>query len=101
MKSSFHSLIPFSPSLLNHLRLPSPETLNYFSAGLGPSLYSLVAEPTENTASIVIAQQYLNCCLLIRCRGNMFTESLPSNERLLCSAIPALRCHVKILYSET
>jgi hypothetical protein len=42
-----------------------------------------MADPTENTVSIVIAQQYLLCCLLIPCCGNLFTESLPSNERLL------------------
>jgi hypothetical protein len=47
------------------------------------SLYSLYAAPTENTVSIVIAQQYFNCCLLIHWRGSLFTESLPSNERLL------------------
>jgi hypothetical protein len=31
-----------------------------------------------------VAQQrkLLDCCLRIRCRGNVFTESLPSNERL-------------------
>jgi hypothetical protein len=27
--------------------------------------------------------QYLDCCLLIRCRGNVFTESLLSSELLL------------------
>jgi hypothetical protein len=31
----------------------------------------------------VIPQQYFDYCLFIRCRGNLFTESLPSNERLL------------------
>jgi hypothetical protein len=39
------------------------------SAGLGSSLYSLGADSTENTVSIVIAQQYLECCLRIRCHG--------------------------------
>jgi hypothetical protein len=52
-------------------------------AGLGSSLYSLGEDPTENTVSVVIAQKYLDCCLLIHCPGNLFTESLPSNKRLL------------------
>jgi hypothetical protein len=26
---------------------------------------------------------YFHCCLLIRCCGYLFTESLPNNERLL------------------
>jgi hypothetical protein len=53
------------------------------SADLGSSLWSLGSYPTENTVSIVIVQQYFDCCLHIRCRGNLFTESLPSIERLL------------------
>jgi hypothetical protein len=85
MKSP-HSLIPLLPSLLNHLRLPSVLS----SAGPRTSLCSLGPDPTENTISIIIAQ-YLDCCLLIRCRGNLFTESLP------VSAIPAFRHHVTIL----
>jgi hypothetical protein len=44
---------------------------------------SIGADPTENTVSILILQEYFDCCLLIRCRGNLFTESLPSNERVL------------------
>jgi hypothetical protein len=49
------------------------------------TLYMLGAYPTENTDSIVIVQQYLNCCMLIRCGRNVFTEMLPISERLLCS----------------
>jgi hypothetical protein len=72
------------PFLLNQLRLLSQETSSILpSAGLGSSLYSIRADPTENTVFVVIAQQCLDCCLRIRCRGNLFTESLPSNERLL------------------
>jgi hypothetical protein len=40
-------------------------------------------------------QQYLYCCLSIRCSGNVFTEPLPSSERLLwlhCSDFQAT-CH--------
>jgi hypothetical protein len=62
----------------------SRDSLNSISAGLGSSLYNLGADSTENTVSIVIAQKYLEWCLLFRCRGNLFTESLPRNERLLC-----------------
>jgi hypothetical protein len=53
------------------------------SAGLRSLLYIFGAAPTENTVFIVIAQQYLNCCVLIRCSGKLFIESLPSNKRLL------------------
>jgi hypothetical protein len=45
-------------------------------------LYSLGADPTENTVSILIAQQYV-CCLRIRCRANVFTQPLPSNGHML------------------
>jgi hypothetical protein len=43
---------------------------------------NLGADPTENTVSIVI-EQYFDCCLHIRYRGNVFTQPLPSNGRLL------------------
>jgi hypothetical protein len=84
IKHSNHTLtFNNSSSLLNHLRLPFQETPSIIPlVGLGSSLYSLGADPTENTVSIVIAQQYLDRCLFIRCRGNLFTESLRSNERL-------------------
>jgi hypothetical protein len=50
------------PSLLNHLRLPPQETPSIIiSAALESSLYSLRADPTENTLSSVIAQQYFDC----------------------------------------
>jgi hypothetical protein len=40
-------------------------------------------------------QQYLYCWLRIRCRGNMFTEPLPSKEHLLWLQYPGLQvsCH--------
>jgi hypothetical protein len=77
------------PSLLNYLcrALLSTAILNWLSqllsAGLGSSLYSLGTDASEDTVFSVIAQQYLDCCLRIRCRGNVFTKSLPSNECLL------------------
>jgi hypothetical protein len=83
-KSSLHSLIPFLaiPSQSSSTAI-SRDSLIIISAGPGASLYSLGADPTENTVSIVIAQQYPDCCLCICCRKNLFTESLPRNERLL------------------
>jgi hypothetical protein len=71
MKYSFHSLIPSTAVSRN--------SLNYFLSWSG----ILGADTTENTVSIVIAQQYLDCCHCISCRGNLFIESLPSRERLL------------------
>jgi hypothetical protein len=84
MKSSFHSrtlaaqlthfllfLIIFDCLLK---RLPQ-----FVTAGLGSSLYSLGADPTENTVS----WQSLYCCVHIRCRGNVFTEPLLSSRCLL------------------
>jgi hypothetical protein len=80
MKSSLQSLIVFLPSLLNRFRLPSQKTPSILSQ---LARNNLGADPSENTESIVIAQQYLDCCLPIRSRENLFTESLPINERLL------------------
>jgi hypothetical protein len=79
---SFTNAVP----ILNHLFSISlsQETLsNNFSVGLGSSLYSHGADPTENKIFVAKAQQYFYCCLRIRCRGNVISESLPSNKRLL------------------
>jgi hypothetical protein len=101
MKSSLHRLtckpeLNSLPSLLSHLRLPTQrDSPNSISAGIGSSLYSLGVAPAENTVSIVIAQQYLDWCLLIHCHGNLFTESLSSKELLLWLYYPDFRasCH--------
>jgi hypothetical protein len=53
------------------------------SPGLGSLFYIVSADPTENTVSIIIAQQYHDCCLVICCRGKLFTKLLPSSECLL------------------
>jgi hypothetical protein len=42
-----------------------------------------VGSQQKNIVSIAIAQKYLACCLPIRCCGNLFTNSLTSNEHLL------------------
>jgi hypothetical protein len=70
-----------SNSLLQPLPQETPSII--ISAGLGSSLYSLGADPTENTVNIVIAQRYFYCYFRIRCSWNVFIEPLPSNERLL------------------
>jgi hypothetical protein len=95
MKSSFHSLIPFLPGLLNHSTAISRDSLNSYFSWPGILVISLGVDPTENTVSIIIAQQYFNCCLCIHCCGNLFTESLPSNERLLwlCYSGFQASCH--------
>jgi hypothetical protein len=61
-------------------------------------LHSLGADPTENTASIVIAQQYLDFWLRILCRGNVLTEPLPNNKVYSGLTISAFRCHVTLCF---
>jgi hypothetical protein len=69
LKSQLNSL----SSILNHLRLPSQETPSIISsAGLGSSLYSFGTDSTENTVSVVIAQQNFDCCLHILCALTCF-----------------------------
>jgi hypothetical protein len=103
VKSSLHMLTFKSqlnslPSLLNHFLLPSQETLSVIiPAGLGSSLCSLGEDTTERIVSVVIAQQYFDCCLRNRCSGNVFTEPLPYNGRFYSgSNISAFRRHVTI-----
>jgi hypothetical protein len=48
--------------------------------------YNRLARTTQKTSSVVekaCAQKLFDCCLLIRCPGNVFTKHLPSNGRLL------------------
>jgi hypothetical protein len=57
------------------------------------SLYSLEADPQKTPLPLLLRrrvysttayqQKFFDCCLRIRCRGNVFTEHLPSNGRLL------------------
>jgi hypothetical protein len=47
--------------------------------------------------TIVIAKQYFDYCLRIRCRSNVFTEPLHSNKRLLWLHYPAFRRHVTMI----
>jgi hypothetical protein len=104
MKSHSHNLIPFLPLLLGHSTVISRDSLNYFSDGQESSLYILGADPTEHTASIVIAKQYLDCCLLILCSVNVFTEPLPGNEHLpwlRYSDFQAARHNIRIFISSS
>jgi hypothetical protein len=92
MKSSFHSLFPLITAALSiHIAI-SRDSLNYFSAGLGSSLYSLWAAPTENIVSIVIALQYMivaclfvaaGICLPSRC----LAVNVSSGFQALCHSI--------------
>jgi hypothetical protein len=90
MKSSSHSLIPFLPFLLSHSTAISGDSLNY-PAGLGFN---------RKHHLIVIAQRFFDCCLSIPFRGNLFTESLPSNKRLLWLRYSGFQssCH-KVYYA--
>jgi hypothetical protein len=55
-------------------------------------LYNHFARTTQKTGSLLLGRRVyravakqrklLDCCFCIPCRGNMFTESLPSNGRL-------------------
>jgi hypothetical protein len=67
MKSSLHSLIHLLPSLLNHLRLSSPEfdqfSTTTFSNDIFLSLYKPSARTTQKTTLSIVEK----ACLLIRC----------------------------------
>jgi hypothetical protein len=107
MKYSFHSLTPSLELFCNcqFLRLDTIQFLCsqvHILAGwrletrlIFPNsifLYNHFARTTQKTQPLFfgiaclhrfcIQRNLLDCCLCIRCRGNMFTESLPSNERL-------------------
>jgi hypothetical protein len=69
----------------------TPPSHGFSRHSLNSSRYIASGGRTENT----VIQQYLNCCLFIRCRGNVFPETLPSNERLLWLHYSGFRgsCH--------
>jgi hypothetical protein len=92
MKTSFHSLIHFLPFLLNHLRLPSPELdpiLDNNEIKLPSlSLHNPLARTTQKTQPLYCWEGLFTDLLpnngrtifeCVRFRGNVFTESLPSN----------------------
>jgi hypothetical protein len=135
MKSFCHRLIPFLPLFCScqSRRLDSVQFLCYHAhilAGwhLETRLYSILLLPAselffittlhgprrKHNLSIVrkaclwcVAWQrkLFDCCLRIRCRVNVFTESLPSNERLFLFRYSGFRasCHniILILMSRT
>jgi hypothetical protein len=108
MKSSCHSLIPFLLFLLSHLRLPSPEldpflnnnwlnwtllqvnSLNFWRQLKRPSLtfYNTSTRTTQKTQPLYCSESLFTDLLpcsgrpivtRVGSRGNVLTESLPSN----------------------
>jgi hypothetical protein len=65
MKSSSHSLIPFLPFLLNHLRLPSQQTLLILSAAWDPHIAS--GRPPQKTPFSNSSSVLIEVCLPRRC----------------------------------
>jgi hypothetical protein len=89
---------------MTHFVFSSPSSLTavskethtiIISAGLGSSLHSLGADPTENSVSIVISQQYLDCCLFVAAGKFLPSRYLAMNV-YFDSATPAFGRHVKI-----
>jgi hypothetical protein len=74
---SFHSLISFLPSLLNHSTAISKDSLNSDSImACNPHCIS-PGQPPQKTPSLN------NTSIVGHCRGNVFAEQLPSNGRLI------------------
>jgi hypothetical protein len=108
MKSSLHRLIPFLPLFcncqLNSISLlpssypgwlESRNSTQFYAAtaSFGTLLYNRFARITQKTQPLYyLERKLLDRCFRIRCRGNLFTESLRSNERLFwlrCSGFGA------------
>jgi hypothetical protein len=63
-------------------------------------------DSAKNTTSVLLGRhvysavpwqrKLLDCCLRIHCRGNVFTESLPSNERLFWLCYSGFGRHVTL-----
>jgi hypothetical protein len=67
MKSSLHSLLPFLPSLLNHLQLPPHETPSILSQlALGPR-YIASGQPQQKTLFPNNSSLVIEVCLPCRC----------------------------------
>jgi hypothetical protein len=115
-KSSLHRLSPFLSIFFNsQLNLISQLSSSYPSRLASRNstrlllkwtlLYNHFARTTQKTASLLlgrcaysaVAQQrkFLDCCLRICCRRNVFIESLPSNDRLFWLYYSGFRarCH--------
>jgi hypothetical protein len=115
MKSSLFSLIPFLLFRLNQLRLPSQETPSILILQIFDPLYTAYGRiqqktPFHNNSFFVIEvclphccveTAVLLCCLRVHFRRNLFTKSLPNNERLLWLPYFGFQtsCHsIKILF---
>jgi hypothetical protein len=70
-----------------------PSVQNCLTTDFVPCLWHLSADHLETHRF----QQYLYCCVHIRCRGNVFTEMLPRNNRCLQSHRLATCLHAEIL----
>jgi hypothetical protein len=88
MKSSFHSLIPFLPSLLSHSATISRDSILISQL---PEIHIIWCQdkPTENTASN-------SSSIVGHCRRNMFAKQLPSNGRLFWLRYSGFQasCHI-------
>jgi hypothetical protein len=116
VKSSFHSLIPFWPIFCNCQlnlipllpslcpgRLVSRNLIQFFSTE--PFFINIVHGPRRKHISLLLGRRFyssvaeqrklLDCCLRICCRGDLFSESLLSNERILWFHYSGFRasCH--------
>jgi hypothetical protein len=119
MKSFFHKGIPFLP-LISSCQLRILDSIQFLCSQAHvlagwrletrlnwTLVYNHFARTTQKTpplycwegvftAPLHINESYSICCLRIRCRGSVFTESLPSNNVYSVFAIPAFRRHVTI-----
>jgi hypothetical protein len=86
MKSSLHRVISFLPFFSNF------RFRRLDSASFGTLLYNHFARTTQKTqpgywwdglfTAPLHSSKLLDCCLCIRCRGNVFTQFLSSNKHL-------------------
>jgi hypothetical protein len=93
------------PFILNHFRLPSQKTPSIFLSTARDPRYTASGQPQRKTPfplnSALVIEVRLprrwieKVVLLLRFRGNLFTESLPSNGRLLWLYYSGFRasCH--------
>jgi hypothetical protein len=83
--------IPYLPS--SQLSTNCPHGTSEFDWLFSTELFFII--PSHGPNSKHRSQQFLYCCLRIRCRGNLFTETLPSSGCLLWLHYSGLQasCH--------
>jgi hypothetical protein len=111
MKSSFRSLIPFLPFLPNRLRLPHADLDPLLDNNSPQTTFCPFIRPRHGPRRKHILSIAEKACLLIRClaidvllsrvgsRGNVFTESLPSNGSIRHNIIKPNRYSKPIIRS--